>query len=72
MSRYANDFDRAFATFDPYADRNPANDPYPYPETEIRYCECCDEVLALTDKGTTCAACTEVCEADAAFHATLK
>lgn len=70
MSRYANDFDRAWATYDPYADRNPANETGDYTHEE-RYCECCDEVLALTDKGTTCAACTEVCEADAAFHATL-
>ncbi len=68
--RISNDFDRAFATVNPYAGREPWNETGDYTE-EIRYCECCDEVLALTDKGTTCAACTEVCEADAAFHATL-
>lgn len=71
MSRYDTDFDRGFMHFDPYADRNPANETGDY-EPEYRNCECCDEVLALTDKGTTCAACTEVCEADAAFHATIK
>lgn len=71
MSRYDTDFDRGFMHFDPYAGRNPANEQGDYTE-EIRYCECCDEVLALTDKGTTCAACTEVCQADAAFHATIK
>jgi len=66
----AFDFNTDFMRFDPFGYRNPANETGDY-EPEYRNCECCGDTLALTDEGTTCAACTEVCEADAAFHATL-
>lgn len=63
-----NDFDRDFMRFDPFAHRDPANDPMYDEEPEVRLCEICDAPLA-TDEKTICTDCAEVCAADDRHHA---
>ena len=63
-----NDFDRDFMRFDPFAHRDPANDPMIDEEPEVRLCEGCDTPLA-TDERTYCSECARVSAEDEAAWA---